>query len=141
MTTAVVMVTLKCATCRQEFQKPSSRGRYPKRCDACSGRSAPTIVREEHRSQGDPPRRTDGLCACGCGKRLRATKEASRYAGAHLEADPFATSECCKRWYGVAWATTEEEDEASERRARGGSAAAARHRERRPRSVPGMFSW
>lgn len=135
-----VMVTLKCATCRQEFQKPSSRGRYPSRCDACSGRSAPTRVRDEHRLNGDPPRRADGRCACGCGKKLPASKEARKYAGAQIDADPFASSECCKRWHGVSWATTEEEDEVSARKARGGSIAAQQFAARHPNTTPGVFA-
>lgn len=120
------MKTLTCATCAQEFTKPVSRGRYPRRCDTCSGAAAPTIVRPQHVQRLDPPVRPDGKCACGCGRLRRLTKQARVYAGAQLDADPFATSDCCKRWYGVEFAVSEEEQEASERNARGRHAAQQR---------------
>jgi hypothetical protein len=53
----------------------------------------------------DPPVREDGLCACGCGRKRKLTKQARRYAGQQLDMDPFASADCCRRYHGVAFKT------------------------------------
>ncbi len=59
--------------------------------------------------KADPPRRADGRCACGCGKRLARPRNAVlvRRIVAELRGrdpyarDPFASRECCERFYGI----------------------------------------
>lgn len=41
----------------------------------------------------DPKPRRDGLCVCGCKK--KRTRVAIRHE------DPFASTVCCRTWYGV----------------------------------------
>jgi hypothetical protein len=48
----------------------------------------------------DPPIRKDGLCACGCGRKVDV-KYHSKAAAAVRGPEPFATSNCCKAWHGV----------------------------------------
>lgn len=58
----------------------------------------------------DPPRRPDGLCACGCGKLVPGVPK-RRQKGIPDEAylaEPFATSECCKAYHGVVMSTYSE---------------------------------
>lgn len=55
----------------------------------------------------EPKRRADGRCACGCGKRLKrpATPVAKRLVETvprdPYALEPFATRECCERFYGI----------------------------------------
>ena len=49
----------------------------------------------------DPEIRKDGRCACGCGKKLERSQGVRRYAGPHIDLDPFASSRCCRKWHGT----------------------------------------
>lgn len=116
-----------CKGCGKPFEQVRKPGRPRMKCDTCNGTAAPTVLQpSQHAIPTDPKMRADGRCACGCGRKLPRSAQTRKYAGVHLDADPFATSECCKRFYGVSWATDPEDDEAAERRARGGRAAAQR---------------
>lgn len=126
-----------CVGCGHEFTQVRKPGRPLRRCDTCSGRAAPKVEEVGHRVAGDPPVRDDGLCACGCGKQRKLTQQARRYAGVQLDLDPFASTECCKAFYGVVFSTADEEDpERAEQRRRGGMASAAGFRDRH-RFAPG----
>jgi hypothetical protein len=51
----------------------------------------------------DPAVREDGRCARpGCDNQISRTRDRYRYAGWHLEADPFCSTECCRTYYNVA---------------------------------------
>jgi len=50
--------------------------------------------------RGDPPVRADGRCA-QCGKPRKLTKQARRYAGYQLDADPFCSTHCCRAYHGT----------------------------------------
>lgn len=127
-----------CKGCGKPFEQERKQGRPRQKCDTCNGTAAPTVLQpSEHVIKTDPPLRADGRCACGCGKTLPRTKQARQYAGVQLDVDPFATSDCCKRFYGVAWATDPDDDAAAERRARGGRAAAQRRLGQRGWKEPG----
>lgn len=114
-----------CVTCRKPFEQERRQGRPRQKCDTCSGRAAAITVRSEHVVPSDPPVPRGGLCVCGCGKKRPTAKQAGTYAGAQIDADPFATADCCRRWYRVPFAPSEEEQDASERMARGGRQAAS----------------
>ena len=49
----------------------------------------------------DPPQRSDRRCSGpGCDNKLvTVTSRMRRYAGAQIEADPFCSTACCKRWH------------------------------------------
>ncbi len=56
----------------------------------------------------EPARRADGRCACGCGKLLKRPRNAlvqrivAELRGRDPYArDPFASRECCERFYGI----------------------------------------
>ncbi len=55
----------------------------------------------------EPTRRADGRCACGCGKRLKrprtplVRKVLTELGRDPYERDPFASRECCERFYGI----------------------------------------
>lgn len=119
-----------CASCGKPFEQPRRQGRPRQKCDVCNGTAAPTVLQpSQHVIKTDPPVRTDGKCACGCGRPLRRSKDARKYAGVQLDADPFATSDCCKRFYNVAWATDPDDDEYRERQANAARASMQRRRE------------
>ena len=63
----------------------------------------------------DPPVRADGKCACGCGKKRKPP--ATTYGLEQYASDPFATTGCCRDWYGIARAPTAEEAAQQRRRA------------------------
>lgn len=80
----------------------------------------------------DPPVREDGVCALpGCtkprpvavltGKKLA---ELRRYAGHQIEADPFCSSRCARKWHGCAL-DREEDEELVDRRSAAGRRARA----------------
>lgn len=129
-----------CTGCGKVFEQPRRRGAPRRKCDTCAGRSAPTVARSTMVMLGDPPVRPDGRCACGCGKSRRTGRDVKTYAGAQIDLDPFATTECCKRFHSVPFGVSDESEEMQERRRAGGAVAAAQHRERHPKSVPGVFT-
>lgn len=130
-----------CKVCGKPFEQPRRQGRPRQKCDVCNGTAAPTVVQpSQHRVESDPPVRTDGRCACGCGKRRKVSKEARRYAGVQLDLDPFASTECCKRFYGVEFGLTTDDEEVAEAKRRGFQKSAAMFRDRHPHSRPGVFA-
>lgn len=52
------------------------------------------------RAVRDPKVRADGRCA-HCGKPRTITRQARRYAGYQLDADPFCSRLCCQAFHGV----------------------------------------
>lgn len=60
-------------------------------------------MRHERRIPTDPPRRKDGRCALrGCKRKLVAiTPRHRKYGGAAILMEPFCSTECCKRFYGL----------------------------------------
>jgi hypothetical protein len=103
-----------CSTCGKPFEQRRKQGRPRLKCDTCSGAAAPVVARGSMVMGGDPPVRPDGRCACGCGRKRQVSKDVRTYAGAQIDMDPFATSDCCKRWYEVSFAPSAEEQDAAE---------------------------
>ena len=73
---------------------------------AVTGSAPPLHDRYAACQPGDPVRpdpevRKDGKCACGCGQPLARSQGVRRYAGPHIDTDPFATSRCCRKWHGT----------------------------------------
>ena len=76
--------------------RPAVTGSAPPRFEA-----APAACQPGDPVRPDPKVRRDGKCACGCGKPLVRSRDVRRYAGAHLDVDPFASSRCCRKWHGT----------------------------------------
>lgn len=70
--------------------------------------------------RADPLVRADGLCACGCGQRVKSERW-QRYARGVK--DPFASTECARRWHGL----PSLEAEGLERQREGGRTGGRRH--------------